>query len=230
MKKFFVMLLAGLMVCGASAQEDDAAVTHRILVDTIDQGTALLKNEALDFEQKMDAFEVLLRDCCHMELMAYTVLGGGRWKQMTDEQRSEFISAFIQMVTRSYYSKLDMADVSSVEFTYGENEAAGPSRRILKTVVADADNSYSVDYKFAKIKGEWWVRDLVIEGVSLIASYRSEYSDYLQTHTIDDLISMLKEKAAEAKAEAEAKRMNAELGGADDAVTVALDAANSVRK
>jgi phospholipid transport system substrate-binding protein len=196
MKRILLALLAGA-VCSSVAAEDGAALTQKILEKTINRGTEVLKDESLDFTGKMDEFEVLLRECCHTDLMAYTVLGKDRWMQLSDQQRTDFIATFIQMVTRTYYSKLKLADVDSVVITYEGNESISPNSRILTAKVRDNTGEYAVQYKFAQVDGRWWVRDLVIEGISLIASYRSEYSDYLQTHSIDDLIAMIREKAAE---------------------------------
>ena len=201
MKKILLSILSVLFAGGAFAQEDASVLTQQILEKTINRGTEVLKDESMDFSEKMAEFERLLKTCCHTDLMAKLVLGKSGWSKLSEEEHPEFIDAFIQMVTRSYYSKLDMADVSSVEIIYETNNAISPVKRLLTTTVADDDQSYSVEYKFALIKGEWGVYDLVIEGISLLASYRSEYADYLVSHTGAELIQMLRDKAAEAEAD-----------------------------
>ena len=117
--------------------------------------------------------------------------------KLSKEQRPEFIHVFIQMLTSSYYSKMDMADLSSIEISYGENEEVSSKKRLLKAELKDDAGTYHLEYKFAYIDDRWAIYDLVIEGVSLLASYRAEYADYLTQHTGAELIEMLNQKVEE---------------------------------
>jgi len=191
MKKF-LLVLVGLFVCSGFVFADPASVTQQHLKETIDQSLEILKNAELSYDEKMFSFEALLKERCHSELMAKLVLGRTGWSKLSEEQQPEFISLFIQMVTRTYYSKMDMADVSDVVFSYGKNMELSGKKRVLETVVEDESGSYHVDYKFALIGGDWGIYDLKIEGVSLLASYRSEYSDYLKQHSGTELIELLR--------------------------------------
>lgn len=200
MRKILLILAAMGCLYSPGFAEDAAVVTQQLLQDTMDRGTEILTNGALSVDQKMEAFEVLLKERCHTELMAKLVLGKSGWAALTEEQKPEFVSAFIQMVTRSYYNKLNMADVSVVKIAYGENEELSPVKRTLKAQVSDASMSYGLEYNFAQIDGRWGIYDLKIEGISLLASYRAEYSDYLVQNSGESLIALLKQKAADAQA------------------------------
>ncbi len=191
MKKF-LLVWVGLFVCSGFVFADPASVTQQHLKETMDQSLEILKNAELSYDEKMFSFEALLKERCHSELMAKLVLGRTGWSKLSEEQHPEFISLFIQMVTRTYYSKMDMADVSDVVFSYKKNIELSAKKRLLETVVEDESGSYHVDYKFALIGEDWGIYDLQIEGVSLLASYRSEYSDYLKQHSGTDLIEMLR--------------------------------------
>ena len=197
----FILLLVGLVACCGFAAEDSAVVTQQILEETMDRGVEILKDESLGFDHKMDAFEVLLKGRCHTDLMAYFVLGRSGWSQLSAEQRPEFIDSFIQMVTRSYYTKMDMADVLTVKIVYGSNDEISETKRALNAVIKDDVTEYHVKYKMALRSGRWGIYDLEIEGISLLLSYRSEYADYLKTHSGAELIEMLQQKTVAAVAE-----------------------------
>jgi len=196
MKKI-LLVLVGLVVCSGFAAEDASEVTQRLLKETMDRGIEILKDASLDDDHKMTTFQGLLRERCHTELMAKLVLGKSGWTSLSEEQRPEFISAFIQMMTRSYYTKMSMADLSTVEISYAENEEISAKKRVLKAFIKDETDIYHLEYKFALIDDHWGIYDLVIEGISLLASYRSEYSDYLKQHSGAELIELLEQKVAE---------------------------------
>jgi phospholipid transport system substrate-binding protein len=146
-------------------------------------------------EGKINAFENLLNEQCHTELMAKLVLGRSGWAKLSPEQLPEFIHEFIRMMTCSYYTKMDMADISTIKISYGDNEEVSPVKRVINATIADDVNTYRLEYKYAFLDGRWGIYDLVVEGVSLLASYRSEYADYLTQHSGAELIAMLRQKA-----------------------------------
>jgi len=195
MKKI-ILVLVGLVAYTALAAEDATEVTQRLLKETMDRGVEILKDESLDSDHKMATFESLLKERCHTDLMAYLVLGKSGWTSLSKEQQPEFISAFIQMMTRSYYTKMSMADQSTVEISYAENKEISAKKRVLKAFIKDEMNIYTLEYRFAFRGDRWGIYDLSIEGISLLASYRSEYSDYLKQHSGAELIELLEQKAA----------------------------------
>ena len=196
MKKF-LLFWVGVCVCSGVWANDTEAITQKLLKQTMDRGIEILQEESTEFDAKIDAFEVLLEEYCHTELMAKLVLGRSGWVKFSKEQRSEFIHVFIQMLTSSYYSKMDMADLSSIEISYGENEEVSPKKRLLKAEIKDDSGTYQLEYKFAYINDRWGIYDLVVEGISFLASYRAEYADYLTQHTGAELIDMLNQKVEE---------------------------------
>ncbi|MFO7937171.1 MAG: ABC transporter substrate-binding protein [Kiritimatiellia bacterium] len=190
-------VLLGTVFCRAGEQRE----TRKILSLTIDQGIAILKNKESSDEQKLDSFDKLLTEKCHTELMAMLALGKKGWISFSPEQRKEFVSAFLKIMTRSYYNKLKQVDVSRVSVDYKENVKTGKSKRILKTVMSNSSEGFKVNYKFALRKGEWRIYDLEVEGISLIASYRSQFTDFLKTKSPADLLSELRDDSAKFEAE-----------------------------
>jgi len=191
-----ILFFVGLVPSSSVAfPEDSAAITQSLLEKTMDQGIEILKDDGLDRDEKFIAFEGLLKERCHTELMAKLVLGRAGWSKLSQEQYPEFIHTFIQMMTRSYYSKMDMADVSTVKVTYGENAEVSARKRVATASVEDDTSTYALEYKFAFLDERWGIYDLEVEGVSLLASYRSEFADYLAQHTGAELIEMLRKKA-----------------------------------
>ncbi len=185
---FFVSLCLAASICRADAQNE----THNILSRTIDQGIAILNNRSTRDDEKLKAYDRLLTDNCHTELMAMLALGKSGWSAFNEAQRKEFVSAFLTVMTRSYYNKLRQVDVSHVAVEYRENVESGDNKRTLRTVMKNSGEVFSVDYKFALRNGTWGIYDLEVEGISMIASYRSQFTDFLKNKSATDLLDELK--------------------------------------
>lgn len=196
-KAIFFAICAAALICHA----DEKSETQKILSRTIDTGISILKNKESSDESKLKAFDKLLKDNCHTELMGMLALGKKGWVSFKPEQRKEFISAFLGVMTRSYYSKLKQVDVSHVSVDYKDNIKTGRNKRNIKTVMKNSGEGFDVDYKFALRKGSWAIYDMEVEGISLIASYRSQFTDFLKTKSAADLLSELKNNSARFDAE-----------------------------
>jgi phospholipid transport system substrate-binding protein len=191
MKKYSIIIFAFLLAA-CCCRADDKTETQKILSRTIDEGIAILKNKETSDKQKLEAYDKLLTRNCHMELMAMLALGKQGWVSLSAEQRKEFVATFLNVMTRSYYNKLSQVDVSDVSVDYKENIKVSANKRTLKTIIKNSGEGFNVDYKFALRNGTWGVYDLEVEGISLIASYRSQFTDFLKTKSAADLLKELK--------------------------------------
>lgn len=191
MKKATVLFLS-LGLAALCCRADDKDKTGQILKCTIDRGIEILKNKETGDEEKLKAYDELLTKNCHTELMAMLALGKEGWTAFTAEQRKEFVSAFLNVMTRSYYNKLNQVDVSNVSVEYRENIKVSDSKRTIKTVIKNSGEGFNVDYKFALRGSDWGIYDLEVEGISLISSYRSQFTDFLKTRSAADLLNELK--------------------------------------
>jgi len=80
---------------------------------------------------------------------------------------------------------------------------------LVKTQIVRKDGVIDVDYKMLKENGQWLVYDFVIEGVSLIRNYRSQFSKIISTESYATLVSKLSKKVKdlEAKSLVEAENL-----------------------
>ena len=200
MKKH-IFVIAGLLLAAVICRADEKSETQEILSRTIDTGISILKNKESSDDCKLKEFDKLLTENCHTDLMAMLALGKKGWVSFEPEQRTQFISSFLNVMTRSYYSKLNQVDVSHVSVDYKENVQTGKTKRTIKTVMKNSGEGFNVDYKFALRKGSWAIYDLEVEGISLIASYRSQFTDFLKTKSAADLLTELKNNSAKFEAE-----------------------------
>lgn len=120
---------------------------------------------------------------------------GRNWNKLTIPQRQEFVTLFRQLLEKSYGDKITSYDDEKVLFDretmLSENIAE------VTTRVVNATREIPVNYMMIQKNGVWKVYDVVIENVSLIQNYRTQFNEILGGDTIDHLLDILRKKIKE---------------------------------
>lgn len=133
----------------------------------------------------------------HFDFQMITQAAVGRdWNKATPEQQRALVAAFQEVLVRTYAKAL--LKYSGEEIVY---EQAKPGTRKGTVVVptqvrAPGAPPIPIDYRMHKKGGSWKVFDVVIENVSLIANYRSQFRTVIGRSGIDGLIAELTSKNA----------------------------------
>jgi phospholipid transport system substrate-binding protein len=129
-------------------------------------------------------------------LMAGQVLGR-YWRSASDEQRTRFTEAFKQLLTNTYAAVFERYVNQTVEVLAAQS-GGSPDRALVPTnIKTPGEQEIHVDYRVYRNHGKWFVYDVVVDGISLLINYRSEYATFLQQRSLDTLIARLQEKNAE---------------------------------
>jgi phospholipid transport system substrate-binding protein len=113
------------------------------------------------------------------------------YKSRTDKEREEFTGLFKRLLENSYASKIE--NYQDEQINYIEEQIKG-KYALVKTQIVRNDGTIDVDYKLIKEEGKWMVYDFVIEEVSLIRNYRSQFSKIIKTESYGALVSRLSKK------------------------------------
>jgi phospholipid transport system substrate-binding protein len=198
--RIVLMAVLASSVCLA----EEAEQTRQVLERMIAKGIAILKDPQLDDAGKQKRFDGLLEESGHLELMAKLALGKNGWESLREADRPAFIKTFTDVVKRSYYDKLAGQDAATFTTEYTRNESLGKGKRALTAVMKSADTQIEVIYKLCLREERWGIYDVEVEGISLVASYRSQFDDYLAKHAPADLIAELKKGGGELAAKRDA--------------------------
>ena len=137
------------------------------------------------------------------EFSARTV--GQRWSTFTPQQQKKFSDAFAELLLCTYLGKIDGYNGEKVAFV-GERANQAGDRVEQKTLLTMKDGKkIPVDYRMMPKNGGWCVYDVIVEGVSLVKNYRTQFQDILQTSSPDELTARVKTKALEARNAGNAK-------------------------
>ena len=133
------------------------------------------------------------------EFSARTV--GKNWPSFTDDQKKRFDDAFADLLLVTYLDKIQGYNGEQVAYT-GEVLSSSGDRAEVQTVVTLSDGKkVPVAYRMMMKNGEWVVYDVLIENVSLIKNYRSQFQDVLAKGTPDQLIDRVVARISELRAQ-----------------------------
>ncbi len=205
MKKF--AWAAALFLMTGLAQAD--VVAPDVLVKSTAQDViSIIKNDKdlQNGDQKKVLALVDAKILPNFDFTRMTQLAAGRyWRQATPEQRNALVSEFRTMLVRTYTKaftqyKGETIDVKPLKLAPTDTETT-----VRTQLLKPGGQPTDVDYVMRKSDAGWKVFDVVIEGVSMVTSYRSSFASQIEQSGIDSLIKSLADlnsKAATMKADA----------------------------
>lgn len=161
--------------------------------ETVDQILATLSDKAADSATRRTKITSLIRERFDFRTMSQMTLATN-WKSATDAQRARFIELFSQLLEETYVGRIEAYTDEKINFVAEKlkgDKAMVDTRIVTKTV------EIPIDYKLVLQDGKWLIYDVVIEEVSLVRSYRSNYADVVQKEGIDGLLMKMHEKLTE---------------------------------
>lgn len=126
---------------------------------------------------------------------------GQHWGRRTPKEQEEFVKLFTDLLEDSYVNKIESYNGEKVLYTR-ENEDS-TSAEVNTKIVTKKGEEFAVNYKLHPVGKEWKVYDVVVENISLVNNYRSQFNRILAKSSFEDLIQRMKEKGFAAPASKE---------------------------
>jgi phospholipid transport system substrate-binding protein len=112
------------------------------------------------------------------------------WNKLSQEQRKEFESLFIDLFQDSYTRMvLNYLRQETVEYR-GEQPERDMAR--VQTLLMRVNEHIPVDYFLAQKNGRWWIRDVTIDGVSIVGNYQNQFRRVIQAQSFDELLKKMR--------------------------------------
>ena len=172
----------------------DSEITGK-LKNTIDKVISIVKDENFKKDQKgrREALRKAIDERFDYRQMVIRSLAKN-WNSRSDQERQEFISLFKSLLENSYASKLEAYRDEKINYV---GEEIKGEYALVKTEVVRQSSTVGVDYKLIQTDGDWQVYDFVIEGVSMIRNYRSQFTKIIRNDSYEILVEKLTAKIAE---------------------------------
>ena len=117
------------------------------------------------------------------------------WPKLNAAQQKEFISLFEQVLEKAYIDKILAYTNEKVDF-YKES-ALSADQALVETKVVTASKEIPIFYRLIQKDGKWKVYDVLVENVSLVLNYRTQFDDILSTKSPEQLLEILRKKVKE---------------------------------
>lgn len=191
----FVMLLAWIAISlvGCSVAWGAGTPTQAIQ-ETVDQVLAVLGDEALKdparTAERREKLEAIIAQRFDYEEMAKRTLAA-QWKKIGAEKQQEFVRLFQQFLTQSYAGSIEGHSGGYV--TYVKERLKGDFAEV-QTKVVTPKTQISLNYRLLNKHERWGVYDVIIDGVSLMKNFRSQFSRIIKSSSFDALLDKLRSK------------------------------------
>ena len=196
-QRFFIhLVVVGLMIHLSMVSEcfADSEVTSQ-LKDTIEKVIKIVQDEALtnDKQARRVALRKTIAERFNYRQMVMRSLAKN-WDARSDQERQEFIALFKSLLENSYANKLEAYKDEEINYL---DEMIKGKYALVKTEVVRKSSTIGVDYKLIQENGNWQVYDFVIEGVSMIRNYRSQFTKIIRRDSYEVLVQKLTDKINE---------------------------------
>jgi phospholipid transport system substrate-binding protein len=120
---------------------------------------------------------------------------GRHWAARTPEERDEFVKLFGDLLERSYISKIELYGGEKIQYVGDKIE--GETAVVQSKLLTKGGGEVPIEYRMLKKGERWLVYDVVIEGVSLVSNYRTQFNKIIQTSSFQDLVKKMKTRHEE---------------------------------
>ena len=191
-----IVFLAFWAVCGAGPAW--AGLPSERVKETTDKIIAIVSDPALKDsakeKERREQIRKAVDEMCDWQEMSRRSLGR-HWAQRSEEEKKEFIRLFGQLLERTYIDRVESYSGEKVSYT-GER-IDGDYAEVDVKILTKKNTEIPVVYKLRSKDQKWLAYDMVIEGVSLVHNYRTQFSDILAKSSFEGLMKKLREKSAE---------------------------------
>jgi phospholipid transport system substrate-binding protein len=117
---------------------------------------------------------------------------GATWSGLSDAQRDDFVQIFAQLLEASYYDKIEKY-TQNIRIDY-TGEIVDDCYAEVKSVIVRPNDRIPFNFRLLQGAGGWKVYDVVIEGVSLVSNYRSQFTRVIHESSYAELVRRLRNR------------------------------------
>jgi phospholipid transport system substrate-binding protein len=194
-----MILLFAMAIFSSATQAADKPMPNELIENTTEEMLAALKKDkSLIDQQPAHVYQLADKIVLpHFDFNYMSALALGKhWRRATDEQKQRFPQEFRSLLLRTYATALNEYTDEKVVYLPMRGDMSKGDVTISTEIHRQAGPVIPVSYNLHEKDGEWKVYDIKIEGISLVANYRSTFSHEIRRSGMDNLINKLAKKNA----------------------------------
>jgi len=177
------VLLLGLGSAAWAGQPTDQlrAYTEHVL--------KVLQNPALSLPERREAVKHLAEEVFEVSETAKRALGQ-HWLQRTPAEREEFVKLFANLLEQTYIARID--EFGGEKLTYVSEQIDGDRATVRARITTKNGTEVPVESRLLQKGNHWLIYDILVENLSLISNYRSQFDRVIRTTSYEELVKRLK--------------------------------------
>ena len=187
-------VVVGLLLLNLAIAADEKGTVEEFLKSNLDAVFTVLQKKDLSPQAKNSEVVEIVTPMFDFQLMAKLSLGRQYWPDLSKENRERFTELFVNRLRESYLNKLTTYTDETVVY---EQPVKVNGKVHIPTSLISKDKKISMLYKFYQSSDQWKIYDIEIQGVSIIRSYQSQFSEILRNSTFDDLLLKMEKPATD---------------------------------
>ena len=178
-----------------------AAASGDRIRETVDKLLTILKDPQLKGESKKTERRQKLKEVIGERFdfpeMAKRSLGS-EWRRRSPEEQKEFVRLFTELLEQAYLDKIESYNGEKVQYLKEREDK--DNAEVATKIIDNKGQEFSVNYRLHNVNGDWKVYDVVIEDISLVSNYRSQFNRVVAKGSFEELLTRMKEKQFSAPA------------------------------
>ena len=182
-----LFLVLSISAVGAEVSSEPGAKVQK----TVNEVLSILTDESLSESQKKEQAYRIVATQVNFTGMSRRILAIN-WNKATEEQKLEFEKQFKEVLLNTYWQRVKNYNNEKVEYITGMIE--GNRFATVDTVIISDSIEIPITYRMELVDGEWMAYDFLIESLSLVTRYRTDYRNKIKTLGIDGLLALMKKE------------------------------------
>lgn len=162
---------------------------------SVDKAIAVLKNPRFKSEARKKERREQLKKIIYSRFdfteMARRSLGS-HWRRRTPEEQEEFLRLFTDLLERAYINRIE--SYNDEKFVYLRENLNGEFAEVESRIVTSKGEEIPLNYRAHLVNGEWKIYDVVVENISMVNNYRSQFNRIITNSSYEELIRRMREK------------------------------------
>jgi phospholipid transport system substrate-binding protein len=188
-------IAVALVLAALGARAGAEQSPRDVVQSTSDQVLAVLADKGLSKEARRDKVKAIVLANVDFDTLSRLVLARN-WSQFSPQQQQEFEREFEGHLSATYGRRLDDYHNEKVAIVGDRREPNGDWTVQTKILRGGGSNDIVVDYRLRQSNGQWKMIDFIIEQVSLVANFRSQFQELVSSGGPEHLLQVLREKTA----------------------------------
>jgi phospholipid transport system substrate-binding protein len=188
-------IACAVLLAGLFGRADAEQSPREVVQSTADQVLAVLAEKDLSKEARRDKVKAIVLHHVDFDTLSRLVLARN-WNQFSPAQQQEFEREFEDHLAATYGRRLDDYHDEKVTIVGDRKEPNGDWTVQTKILRGGGSNDFVVDYRLRQSNGQWKMIDFIIEQVSLVANFRSQFQELVSSGGPEHLLQVLRDKTA----------------------------------